>query len=98
MNFSSGGVSIKSTTIDTSKSPSDKYATGTGTSYASPAVAGMYALYKQMYPHESRDKLLQRMYVHAEHIGHIPYVGAGIPQYPVNNYETTSMNESLECY
>src|SRR5699024_4623745 len=96
MNFSSGGVLIKSTTIDTSKSTSDKYATGTGTSYASPAVARMYALYKQMYQHESRDKLLQRMYVNAENIGNIRYFGAGIPKYPVNNYENIIMNESLE--
>src|SRR5699024_1268629 len=44
INFSSGGVSIRSTTIDSNNKISAKYANGTGTSYASPAVLGMYAL------------------------------------------------------
>ena len=86
INFSSGGVSIRSTTIDSNNKISAKYANGTGTSYASPAVLGMYALYKEKYG-ESRDKILQRMYVNAESIGDKWKFGRGIPKYPTNNYE-----------
>src|SRR5699024_4527323 len=86
INFSSGGVSIKSTTIDSDNKVSSKYASGTGTSYASPAVLGMFALYKEKYG-ESRDKTLQRMYVNAEGIGDKWMYGRGIPKYPTNHYE-----------
>lgn len=96
INFASGGVNITSTSIDSNNGVSSNYASGTGTSYASPAVAGMFALYKQMYPHESREKVLQRMYVNTEKIGNIRYFGAGIPKFPDNNYENIIMNESLE--
>src|SRR5699024_3102457 len=86
INFSSGGVSIKSTTIDKSKKTSDKYNSGTGTSYAAPAVLGMFALYKSMYG-ESRDKTLQRMYVNAERLGDEWEYGAGVPKFPEKDYE-----------
>ncbi len=81
INFSSGGVNVTTTNSDASMSVSNKYRTGTGTSYANPAVAAMYALYKQMYPNDSKEKLLQRMYVSAESLGDSWEYGAGIPRY-----------------
>lgn len=82
INFSSGGVNVTTTTSDGAVSVSNKYRTGTGTSYANPAVAGMYALYKQKYPNDPKMKLLQRMYVSAENLGDSWEYGAGIPKYP----------------
>lgn len=81
INFSSGGVNVTTTTSDNSSSVSNKYRTGTGTSYANPAVAGVYVLFKQMYPNDSRDKILQRMYVSAENLGNPWEYGAGIPRF-----------------
>ena len=94
LNFSSGGVSVKSTTIDNSKEVSAKYANGTGTSYAAPAVLGMYALYREKYG-ESREKTLQRMYVNAESIGDEWMFGRGIPKYPTNEYENIQIRGRL---
>src|SRR5699024_3165080 len=68
LNFSNGGTSIKSTSISSSLAISDTYATGSGTSYASPATMGLYILYKQKYG-ESREKTLQRMVVNSEKLG-----------------------------
>lgn len=90
INFVSGGVNITTTTSNTAVSVSNNYRTGTGSSYSNPAVAGMYALYKQKYPNESREKLLQRMYVSAERLGDPWEYGAGIPQYP-QKYENISI-------
>src|SRR5699024_9860117 len=50
INFSSGGVSITSTTTDRDNQVSIKYRSGTGTSYASPTIAGVIALIKNMFP------------------------------------------------
>ena len=36
---------------------------------------------------ESREKTLQRMSVNAEKLGDSKKYGAGLPRYPVNNYE-----------
>lgn len=86
INFANGGTSIVSSNIDSSKAISDQYQAGTGTSYASPATLGMYALYKEKYG-ESRDKTLQRMYLNAENLGNELFYGAGIPKYPTENYD-----------
>ena len=95
LNFSNGGVSIRTTNMDNSKSISDRYSTNTGTSYASPATAGMYCLYKSMFPNESREKLLQRMYVNAEKIGSHLFFGTGIPRFPNIGYENIIINERV---
>ena len=86
LNFSNGGTSITSTSISSSVAISDTYATGSGTSYASPATMGIYILYKQKYG-ESREKTLQRMVVNSEKLGDSLWYGAGIPKYPTINYE-----------
>lgn len=86
LNFSSGGTSIYTTARDTTKEISDKYSRGTGTSYATPAVLGMYCLYKEMYG-EDRDKTLERMYMNAERLGNLKEFGAGLPKFPTNEYE-----------
>src|SRR5699024_8442467 len=91
LDFSSGGVSINTTTIDTDKEVSNKYSNGTGTSYSNPAVAGMYCLYKEMFPDDNREKLLERMYVNAEKLGDTFLYGAGLPQYPDILHENIKM-------
>ena len=90
INFSNGGVSVNLTDIDNNVDISSKYQVGTGTSYASPITMGMYALYKEKYG-ESRDKILQRMYVNSEKIGDERLFGAGIPKYPEIDYFNTQM-------
>lgn len=91
LNFSSGGVNVNTTTNDPNSEISNKYTNGTGTSYSNPAVAGVYCLYKNMYPNDSREKLLERMYVNAEKLGDPRLYGAGIPKYPSIEYENISM-------
>lgn len=88
LNFSNGGVSVRTTTIDKNNEISSRYGTGLGTSYANPATAGMYVLYKQKYANESRDKLLQRMYINAENIGDSWIYGSGIPKYPTTDFRS----------
>ena len=85
LNFSNGGTSITSTSISSSVAISDTYATGSGTSYASPATMGIYILYKQKYG-ESREKTLQRMVVNSGSLGDSLWYGAGLPKYPTINY------------
>lgn len=82
LNFTSGGTDIPTTTTDSSRTISRSYRTASGTSYATPAIAGMFALYKQMYPHDSKDKIVERMYENARNIGDKWLFGAGIPQFP----------------
>lgn len=86
LDFSNGGTSILSTTIDKSKEISQSYNSGTGTSYSAPATLGIYILYKQKYG-ESREKILQRMSVNAEKLGEVEKYGAGLPKYPTNEYD-----------
>ncbi len=86
LNFSNGGTSITSTSISKTSAISNTYATGSGTSYASPATMGIYILYKQKY-RESRDKTLQRMVVNSESLGDSLWYGAGIPKYANIDYE-----------
>lgn len=88
LNFSNGGVSVRSTTIDKNNEISSNFGTGLGTSYANPATAGIYVLYKQMFPNDSREKLLQRMYVNSEKIGDPWEYGAGIPKYPTIDFKS----------
>lgn len=95
IDFSSGGTNIKSTTIDKNKKISKRYKEGTGTSYASPAVMGVYALYKQMYPNDSRETLLQRMAFNAERLGRNWEYGAGLPQFPKTEYENIQIKVRL---
>src|SRR5699024_6261698 len=90
INFSNGGVAVNLTNIDNSLEVSDKYQVGTGTSYASPITMGMYALYKEKYG-ESREKILQRMYVNSEKLGNTLQFGAGIPKYPTTEYINSQM-------
>lgn len=90
VNFSNGGVAVNLTNIDNSLEVSDKYQVGTGTSYASPITMGMYALYKEKYG-ESREKILQRMYVNSEKLGNTLQFGAGIPKYPTTEYINSQM-------
>lgn len=86
LNFSNGGTSLKlTTTAKNSSSVSSSYATGTGTSMATPATLGLYILYRQKFG-EDKDKTLQRMSVNAEHLGDNYWYGAGLPKYPTNNY------------
>ncbi len=92
LNFSSGGTSIPGTTTDGANTVSNKYRTGTGTSYANPSVAGIFALYKQMFPNDSRKQLLQKMYVNAERIGDPWLYGAGIPRFPHKDYSNIKIN------
>lgn len=91
INFSSGGTSIKSTTTDSANTVSKKYRTGTGTSYASPSVAGIIALHKQMFPDYSNEKILSIMYENAEKLGAPWEYGAGIPKFPSRQYEDIQM-------
>lgn len=93
INFASGGVDIMTTTTDNAKNISNKYQAGTGTSYANPAVAGLYALYKQKYPWLSKKQLLQKMYVNVENIGSPFLFGAGIPKYPEKEYQNIYIND-----
>ena len=86
LNFSSGGTLIYSTHTDSGKEVSANYNSGTGTSYATPAVLGMYCLYKEMYK-EDRDRTLERMYLNAERLGSLKEYGAGIPKFPTDDYE-----------
>lgn len=86
INFANGGTSILSTTIDNTNEISKNYNQGTGTSYATPATLAIYILYKQKYG-ESREKILQRMSVNAERLGSDKHFGAGLPRYPIYNYE-----------
>ena len=90
INFSNGGVSVNLTNIDNTVEISTKYQVGTGTSYASPITMGMYALYKEKYG-ESREKILQRMYVNSEKLGDTLQFGAGIPKYPTTEYINSQM-------
>src|SRR5699024_4956227 len=86
INFSSGGTSIRSTTTDSANTVSKKYRTGTGTSYASPSVAGIIALHKQMFPDYSNEEILEVMYENAQRIGDPWEYGAGIPKFPEKQY------------
>ena len=86
INFANGGTSILSTAIDKENEISKNYHKGTGTSYASPATLAIYILYKQKYG-ESREKTLQRMSVNAEKLGSDKHFGAGLPRFPIYNYE-----------
>ena len=95
LNFSNGGVNVRTTTIDKSNEISSSYGTGLGTSYANPATAGMYVLYKQKYPNDSREKILQRMYLNAENIGDAWEYGAGIPKYPTKTYKNIVINRRV---
>lgn len=95
IDFAAGGVNVTTTDIDTSKEVSSKYSRGTGTSYAAPVVAGIYCLYKNMFPNDSREKLLQRMYVNAERIGSPCFFGAGIPKFPDIVHENIVINERV---
>lgn len=90
VDFVSGGTLIRSTTTSQTSEISSNFGTGSGTSYATPAVLGMYCLYKQMYD-EPRDKILQRMAENAEKLGHKNLFGRGIPKYPTNNYENITI-------
>ena len=85
LNFSNGGTSITSTSISSSLTISDTYATGSGTSYASPATMGIYILYRQKFK-EDRDKTLQRMSINSEYLGDSLWYGVGLPKYPTVNY------------
>ena len=90
IDFVSGGTLIRSTTTSQTSEISSNFGTGSGTSYATPAVLGMYCLYKQMYD-EPRDKILQRMVENTEKLGHKNLFGRGIPKYPSNNYENITI-------
>lgn len=87
LDFASGGVNIESTTLDKDSVISNKYRTGTGTSYANPAVASMYVLYKNMFPDASRDRLLWLMRINAERLGNGRLYGAGLPKFPTDIFE-----------
>ena len=100
LDFSSGGTSVPTTDKDSANEISKKYVNGTGTSYASPAVAGMFGLYKQMFPNDSKEKLIERMYENAEKIGDQWLYGAGIPQFPKEfkniNMKTNTFNKGVD--
>lgn len=86
INFSNGGRLILTTTANKrSNEISDKHATSTGTSLATPATMGLYILYKQKYG-ETKEKIIERMSVNAEKLGSAWEYGAGLPKYPEENY------------
>src|SRR5699024_4687614 len=95
LNFANGGVNVRTTTIDKSNAISNRFGTGLGTSYANPATAGLYVLYKQKYPNDSREKILQRMYINAENIGDSWEYGAGIPKYPNISHKNIVINRRV---
>src|SRR5699024_10016939 len=78
---------ISSTTIDKENPISKKYRSGTGTSYASPTIAGIIALLKNMYPNHSNNDLLEIMYENCERVGRYWEYGAGIPKFPSVKHE-----------
>ena len=86
INFANGGRLILTTTADKrSNEISDKHATSTGTSLATPATLGLYILYKQKYG-ETKEKILERMAINAEKLGNHREYGAGLPKYPTQDY------------
>lgn len=91
INFSSGGTSITSTTTDSDNAVSNKYRTGTGTSYASPTIAGIIALHKQMFPSLSNDEILNVMYENSEKLGESWEYGAGIPKFPTKQFKNIQL-------
>lgn len=92
LNFSSGGDSVMSTSIDKNNDVSNIFRSGTGTSYANPAVAGMYCLYKNKYPELDRDEIIHSMVLNAEKIGDPFLYGSGIPKYPQKKHKKIIIN------
>lgn len=98
--FSAGGQNIMSTDIDPNNEISSIYSSNNGTSFSSPAVAGMVALYKQMFPDLSRVGLIRKMQENCERIGDKWIYGAGIPQFPkeMKDIRMNNWNEESESW
>lgn len=98
LNFSGAGQSIMSTCYTSSNSgtTSDKYCSKTGTSMSTPAVAGIVALYKQMFPNLNRDELMEKVIKNCENIGNTREFGSGIPKYPTSNKSISMKHHTPE--
>lgn len=92
VNFSNGGTSINTTTTDSDNNISNKYSNGTGTSYANPATASIFALYKQMFPNRSNNYIINLMHKNAEYLGDRRHYGSGIPKFPTSEFKKITMN------
>lgn len=98
LNFSGAGHSIMSTCFTSSNSgtTSTKYCSKTGTSMSTPAIAGIVALYKQMFPDLDNDELMEKVIKNCKNIGNTREFGAGIPKYPKSNKSITMKHYTSE--
>lgn len=76
------GTRIMSTVPDYDNEISRKYGSKTGTSMATPYVAGMFALYKERFPYLSREDLIVKVKENAEFLGDPREYGAGLIRPP----------------
>lgn len=76
------GTRIMSTVTSKSSDVGNKYGSKSGTSMSTPYIAGMFALYKEKYPHLNRENLIEKVLNEAEYLGDKRIYGAGLIQPP----------------
>lgn len=82
LDISAPGTRIMSTVPDYDNEISRNYGSKTGTSMATPYVAGMFALYKERFPYLSREDLIDKVKENAEFLGDPREYGAGLIRPP----------------
>lgn len=77
------GTWIKSTL------PGDRYGLMTGTSMATPQIAGIFALYKQLFSDLTSQEVIEKMFANCEKVSGLnsDQQGRGVPQPPSDLYE-----------
>ncbi len=93
LDISGPGVSIMSTLPDSDNEVSVRYGTKSGTSMSTPYIAGLFALYKQMFPSLNREELILKMKKNAEPLGDSWQYGVGLAQFPSDNQKNIQMKK-----
>lgn len=95
IDISAAGTNIVSSCIDKEKpnGVSKVYCSKSGTSMATPYIAGMFALYKQMFPNLEREELIDKMKKSAKPLGDKWQYGYGVAQFPVGDIKEVQIKE-----
>src|SRR5699024_2969412 len=93
------GTNIMSTITSKTNNVGNKYGNKSGTSMSTPFIAGMFALYKEKYPHLNRENLIEKVFSEAKYLGDPIVYGVGMIQPPrelKQEYARTSYVRDLE--